>query len=311
MESQSIAHLSKDRIHLEKISETIRSFRGAEDSLLFAQQMIRLGVTLSRFDRDSIRYPAIDENARDPTYFLAGYLDTKNLDDALWVYRVVRALTKYVLLSDKFYETGIDRYGILANRLLQCTNKDLLSSHETLHLRRSIGYWLTQFAAFWDYEQGMKRSMLSNHTFSFIEIREFNLSKSSDAPLVYARVLGAKLPTFNENVALLLHYNQALLDILDDWDDIEDDVQQNMPNVIVMAAVNDISYSAIRHCRRKKIRKVMLDQSQSSVGIILRLVDDYNAAIKNVAVPQNFEFLKMLSECYSDALRHTISVQMT
>lgn len=61
--------------------------------------------------------------------------------------------------------------------------------------------------------------MLKNCTFSYIEIRHFNLSKSSDASLVYAKVLDAKLPSFNENVALILHYNQALLDIQDDWED--------------------------------------------------------------------------------------------
>ena len=54
-------------------------------------------------------------------------------------------------------------------------------------------------------------------------------------PLVYAKVLDAKLPSFNENVGLVLHCNQALLDIQDDWEDIEEDVQENMPNIFIMA----------------------------------------------------------------------------
>jgi hypothetical protein len=59
--------------------------------------------------------------------------------------------------------------------------------------------------------------------------------------------LDAKLPNFNENITLVLHYNQALLDILDDWEDIEDDVQEDMPNIFVMAAVDNIPYNRIMH----------------------------------------------------------------
>jgi hypothetical protein len=50
--------------------------------------------------------------------------------------------------------------------------------------------------------------------------------------------LDAILPSFSENVSLILHYNQAFLDIQDDWEDIEDDVKEDMPNVFVMAAAS-------------------------------------------------------------------------
>jgi len=66
------------------------------------------------------------------------------------------------------------------------------------------------------------------------EIRHFNLYKSSDSSIIYARVLDAKLPSFTENVSLVLHYKQAFLDLLDDWEDIEEDVKEDMPNVFVM-----------------------------------------------------------------------------
>src|SRR4029079_6316524 len=125
-------------------------------------------------------------------------------------------------------------------------NEFLQSECHAQHLNYSVDYLLTQFSEFWKFERVVKRRMITNHTFSYREIRHFNLSKSSDASLVYARVLDAKLPSFNENVALVLHYNQALLDILDDWEDIEEDVRDDMPNIFVMAALDNIGYNRIK-----------------------------------------------------------------
>ena len=50
---------------------------------------------------------------------------------------------------------------------------------------------------------------------------------------------------------LVLHYNQALLDIQDDWEDIEEDVQENMPNIFIMAAVENIPYKKIKTSKRR------------------------------------------------------------
>ena len=148
--------------------------------------------------------------------------------------------------------------------------------------------------------------MLENYTFSYTEIRHFNLSKSSDALLVYAKVLDAKLPSFNENVALVLHYNQALLDIQDDWEDIEDDVQEDMPNIFVMAAVDNIPYSRIKKSRQDIIREIVLTATNSSEGPVSRLVNELHASSKGVSIPENFAFLKSLSDRYADTLRRKI-----
>ena len=231
----------ENRVYLDKISKSIKDLNStATDTLLFVEQMVSLSELLSSFDRNldnnnNNSFPAIDENAQDPTYFIAAYFDTKNIADALSVYRIVRSLTRYILLSDRFYETGNDRYALLAKQVHKSVNELLESERDAQYLIYSIDYSLGQFSAFWKFEQIIKRRILKNYTFSYTEIRHFNLSKSSDASLVYARVLDAKLPSFNENVALVLHYNQALLDILDDWEDIEDDVQEDMPNIFVMA----------------------------------------------------------------------------
>jgi hypothetical protein len=105
---------------------------------------------------------------------------------------------------------------------------------------------------------------------------------------------------------LVLHYNQALLDLQDDWEDIEDDVQEDMPNVFVMAAVEDIPYSRIENSSHERIRNIILDRSESSRASIIRLVNEYQASVRNISIPDNLVFLKSLSEHYADMLRETI-----
>jgi hypothetical protein len=297
----------ENRVYLDKISKSVRDLNSTTDTLLFVQRMVSLSALLSSFDRDSGgSFPAIDENAQDPTYFLAAYFDTKNIAEALWVYRIVRSLTRYILLSDKFYETGNDRYALLAKQVRESINGFLQSERDVQHLIYSIDYSLGQFSEFWKLEQIIKRRILENYTFSYAEIRHFNLSKSSDASLVYAKVLDAKLPNFNENVALVLHYNQALLDIQDDWEDIEEDVQEDMPNIFVMAAVDNIPYNRIKKSGHDAIRKVVLSGTKSG-GPVSRLVNELHASIKSVSIPENFAFLKILSDRYADTLRRKIS----
>jgi hypothetical protein len=301
---------SENRVYLDKISKSIRDLNStAFNTQLFVEQMVSLSALLNSFDRNfNNSFPAIDENAQDPTYFIAAYFDTKNIAEALWVYRIVRSLTRYILLSDRFYETGNDRYALLAKQVHKSVNKLLQSSESNArHLIYSIDYSLEQFSAFWKFEQIIRRRILENYTFSYTELRHFNLSKSSDASLVYSKVLDAKLPTFNENVGLILHYNQALLDILDDWEDIEDDVQEDMPNILVMAAVdNNIPYDTIKKSRQDMIRKIVLTATNSSGGPVSRLVNELHASSTSVSIPENFAFLKSLSDRYADTLRRKI-----
>jgi len=302
---------SENRVYLDKISRSARDLNStAIDTLLFVEQMVSLSALLNSFDRNfNNSFPAIDENAQDPTYFIAAYFDTKNIAEALWVYRIVRSLTRYILLSDKFYETGNDRYALRAKQVHKSVNEFLLQSSESnaQHLIYSIDYSLEQFSAFWNFEQIIRRRILENYTFPYTELRHFNLSKSSDASLVYSKVLNAKLPTFNENVGLILHYNQALLDIQDDWEDIEDDVQEDMPNIFVMAAVDYIPYDRIKKSRQDMIRKIVLTATNSSGGPVSRLVNELQASSKSVSIPENFAFLKCLSDRYADTLRGKIS----
>jgi hypothetical protein len=298
----------ENRVYLDKISKSVRDLNSTTDALLFVQQMVPLSALLNSFGRNlDNSYPVIDENAQDPTYFIAAYFDTKNLAESIWVYRIVRSLTRYILLSDRLYETGKDRYALLAKQVRKSVNEILQSNGDVQHLIYSIDYSLKQFSAFWKFEHVIKRRILKNYTFSYNEIRHYNLSKSSDALLVYANVLDAKLPSFNENVALVLHYNQALLDIQDDWEDIEDDVQDDMPNIFVMAAVNYIPYNRIKKSRRDAIRAALLNGINSSGGPVDRLVNELQASINSISIPDNLAFLKTLSDRYADTLRRKIS----
>jgi hypothetical protein len=298
----------ENKVYLDKISMSIRDLSSVTDIPLFVQQMVSLSALLSNYDRNlSNSFPVIDENAQDPTYFIAAYFDTKNIAESIWVYRIVRSLTRYILLSDRFYETRNKRYASLAKHVRKSVNELLIPKYDSQHLIYSIDYSLWQFSAFWKFERIIKRRILKNYTFSYAEIRHFNLSKSSDASLVYAKVLDAKLPSFNENVTLVLHNNQALLDIQDDWEDIEDDVQEDMPNIFVMAAVDNIPYDRIKKSRHDVIRKVVLNKTNSSRGPIIRLVNELQASSRSVSIPDNFAFLKSLSDRYADNLKRKIS----
>src|SRR5215204_167389 len=298
---------NENRVYLNKISNSIRDLNSTTDTTLFVHQMVSLSESLSNFDRNlGNSFPDIDENAQDPTYFIAAYFDTKNIVESIWVYRIVRSLTRYILLSDKFYETRDDKYAFLAKQVQKSINEFLRTKYDAQHLIYSIDYSLNQFSAFWKFERIIERRILKNYTFTYTEIRNFNLSKSLDARLVYSKVLDAKLPSFNENVALVLHYNQALLDIQDDWEDIEDDIREDMPNIFVMAAVDTIPYNRIKKSRQDIIREVVLTATNSSEGPVSRLVNELHASSKSVSIPENFSFLKSLSDRYADTLRRKI-----
>ena len=93
----------------------------------------------------------------------------------------------------------------------------------------------------------------------------------------------------------------------DDWEDIEEDVQADMPNVFVMAAIHDMSYNSIRHLNNDAIRNIVMKRSESSKASIIRLVNEYQSSIRNICIPNNLAFLKSLSDHYAIVLRERIS----
>jgi hypothetical protein len=116
------------------------------------------------------------------------------------------------------------------------------------------------------------------------------------------------LPHFNENVALVLHYNQALLDIIDDLEDIEEDVKEGLPNMFVMTALSNVSYHVIRNSS-KAVRKKVLNGIDASDNPTTRLVNDLQRGAKTVTVPESFAFLKSLSDYYAELAKSKISLE--
>ena len=293
---------------INKISKVAKELSFPDDRMTFIERMISLSRLLMMYDLNiSSTFRTVDEKAQDPTYFVATYFDTKDIEQALWVYRMIRHLTRYVLLYDKFFETKNNRYVLLARKVRRSINKILANEIDKHHLKYSIDSSLRQFWPFWKFEQIVKSRILEGYTFSYNEIRNFSLCKSSDASTIYTRVLDAKLPSFNENVSLVLHYNQALLDLMDDWQDIEEDIQGDMPNVFVMAAIENVPYNIIKKYDVTDLRNTIMNSLESSKSSIIRLVDEYLGSIRNISIPSNLVFIKLVSDHHADTLRKVIS----
>ena len=292
------------KVIIDKISKAAKELSFLNDKMAFIEQMISLSRLLMKYDFNlSTTFRTIDEKAQDPTYFVATYFDTKDIQQALWVYRMVRLLARYILVYDRYFETRKNRYATLARKVRKSINKVLVNEIDSNHLKYSIDFSLKQFWPFWKFEQILKSRIIEGNTFSYNEIRNFNLFKSSDASLIYARVLDAKLPSFSENVSLVLHYNQALLDLIDDWEDIQEDIQEDMPNAFVMAAIENVPYKIIKNSTDARIRNIILDSSRSS---IIRLVNEYQPSIKSISIPANLVFLKLLFDHHADTIREVI-----
>src|ERR1051326_376585 len=174
---------------------------------------------------------SLDLKAQDlATYFFAAYSDSLDLGRSLSIYKTVKKLVRYILLSDRYFETGNEKlYHLARSTLVQV--KDSLDAS----LKHSISYSIRQFTPFWQFERTMSKRMVAGETFSVKEVTHHNLFKSSDASLIYAQVLEMELPNYDHAVATVIHYNQALQDIADDFADIEEDLNDKMPNVFLLA----------------------------------------------------------------------------
>lgn len=243
---------------------------------------------------------AIDLRGQDfATYYFAGYSDTGDYEKSLVIYQTVKNLVRYILLMDRYYEVGNYRYATLARSIINSIRK---SSSQT-NLGYSIEYSMKQFWPFWKFEQLMKQRMLTGYKFNIKEIRYHNLFKSSDAPLIYSRVLDSELPGFNRNVASILHYNQALQDIQDDYDDIKEDVADQMPNIFILSALNHMSFSDLVDYEGD-VRKAVLDIGK--VDTIMSMAQDYYKMSMEIAIPANFMFLKHLTREYVNNILKTL-----
>ncbi|HEU4985000.1 MAG TPA: hypothetical protein VFT58_05120, partial [Nitrososphaera sp.] len=174
------------------------------------------------------------------------------------------------------------------------------------YLKYAIHFSFAQCWPFWDSEKLMKERMLGGNDFSYKEIRYHNMFKSSDAPTIYGRVLDSELENYNPNVSLVLHYNQALQDIQDDLDDLEEDLYDKMPNIFILGATESVPFSTLA-ANPDSIRDAVAVRSKS-LDKILDLVKEYENSAEGISLPAQYGFLKHLAHGYAEKLYESIRV---
>jgi hypothetical protein len=100
-------------------------------------------------------------------------------------------------------------------------------------------------------------------------------------------------------VALVIHYNQALQDIQDDFEDLEEDLREEMPNIFILAATKHLSFEKLSKYP-DEIRKAVVESS--AVNEILRIVSDCREGAQNINLPPAYIFLKSLTQTYADTI---------
>jgi hypothetical protein len=295
LESGEISAARKEELMalLEAKSKNILGLGGQE----FLQRLDELSEILFQLSPStSALMQAIDKKGQDfSTYFVAAYSDTHDIEKSLRIFRTVRSLVRYIVLMDRYYEKGNVKYKQLATELLKRVRRESKG-----HLKYSIPFSFKACWPFWDFEILMKKRMLAGLTFSISEIRNHNMFKSSDAPAIYANVLDSELPTFDRNVSLILHYNQALQDIKDDFEDLEEDLFDKMPNIFFLGAVETVPFSELE-AHPEKLRETIA--RSGVIGKVIRLVSDYEQSALGIQLPPAYEFLKTLTKKYAREAR--------
>ena len=244
---------------------------------------------------------SLDLKAQDlSTYFFAAYSDSMDFERSFSVYVTVKALVRHILLSDRYFETGNKKLYYLARLMLERAKENLQGG-----LKYSLSYSIRQFTPFWQFEQMMKKRMLAGDTFSSKEIAHHNLLKSSDSSLIYSSVLESELFNFDQTVTSVIHYNQALQDIVDDYTDIEEDLRDKMPNIFLLASVSFLPFSKISTLKPDDARTAILESGAS--GVVAQISQDYMDMIARTELPAQYAFLKVLSQHYFNAIRFALN----
>jgi hypothetical protein len=273
----------------------------------FASEIEEINGLLSRVDPpSSALMQAVDVKGQDyATYFNAAYSDTLDLDVSLAAYTHVKNLVRVVVLMDRYFEVGNQRYRRLGQGLLARLKKE-----DNPYLRTILRFNLKQFWPFWKFENYTKTQMLHGHSFSAAEVKCFNLFKSSDAALLYAPVLEAMLPRFSHNANTIIHYNQALQDIDDDLDDIQEDLRDQMPNIFILASLGRDQSRAYPDLYKHRTNGARMSILENASGKVLDIVEEYSGLINEVELPDELKFLKFLSKSYVDRIKKKVPIRM-
>lgn len=221
------------------------------------------------------------------TSFLILYFGTKDLEKSLEANSLIKSLTQYIVLLDKHYDEKSYEYKVRADIIFKSIMKDA-----TGYVRNGIKHSMAVLWSIASYEIKLKERMFNNEVFDKNEIRYHLMQKSSDT-LLYGVILDKYVKSFNPNVLQLYHYNQALLDIQDDINDIEEDIMNRDLNIFLMAGGNELPVSDIISY------KVSMDHvKRKSAEMILSIVTDFETCIDGISVPDEFSFMKIMSKGY-------------
>jgi hypothetical protein len=249
----------------------------------------------------SALFRAIDQKGQDfSTYFFAAYSETRDVTVSYRIYKTIKSLVRYIVLMDRYYEIGNLKYKRMAAELLRSVKADSEG-----YLKYAINFSFAQCWPFWESEKLMKERMIKGCNFSYKEIRYHNMFKSSDAPTIYGRVLDSELENYNPNVSLILHYNQALQDIQDDLDDLEEDLYDKMPNIFILSTTEYIPFSTLA-TNPDCIRDIVANCG--SLDKICDLVHEYENSVEGIELPSQYRFLKYLTHAYAKKLYESIQL---
>ncbi len=221
------------------------------------------------------------------TSFLILYFGTKDLEKSLEANSLIKSLTQYIVLLDKHYDEKSYEYKIRADTIFKSIMKDAKG-----YVRNGIKHSMATLWNIASYEIKLKERMFNNEVFDKKEISYHLMQKSSDT-LLYAIILDKYVKSFNPNVLQIYHYNQALLDILDDYNDIEEDIMNRDLNIFLMAGGNELPVSDIINY------KVSIDHVKRKSGeMILSIAMDFATCIEKISIPDEFSFMKIMSKGY-------------
>ncbi len=221
------------------------------------------------------------------TTFLVLYSGTNDLERSLEAHSLIKALTKYIVLLDRHYDEKNYEYKVRADAIFKkiMSKVDGYIKHAIMHSMASL--WATA-----TYEINLRERMLRGEVFNKKEIRNHIFLKSSDTVL-YGIILDEAIDSFNPNIMQIIHYNQAVLDIQDDLNDLEEDILRHDLNIFVMAACKVVSLDDI-YSGKVTPKEVV----QKSTAIVQEIISDFGECIHFTMIPKEYAFLKMLSANY-------------
>jgi len=221
------------------------------------------------------------------TTFLVLYSGTNDLERSLEAHSLIKALTKYIVLLDRHYDEKNYEYKVRADAIFKkiMSKVDGYIKHSIMHSMASL--WATA-----TYEINLRERMLRGEVFNRKEIRNHIFLKSSDTVL-YGIILDDAIDSFNPNIMQIIHYNQAVLDIQDDLNDLEEDILRHDLNIFVMAACKQVSLEDI-YSGKVSPQEVV----QKATNVVQEIISDFAECIHFTMIPKEYAFLKMLSANY-------------